>query len=121
MANYSQAELDELKDLIPAHLHKWVDYEPVPEPEDAVTPNEELNGVPYLRDVPGSHNRFPSSYFKTPEKPKAKKTRPAPLAALGDAPKATLNPKPGLNAKPAAPQVDLQKALLDLALSDEGA
>lgn len=118
MINLTPEELDEVKELIPAHLHKWIDYEIVPETDNAPTPGEELNEVPLLRDVPGSHSRFPASYFKEHEKP-VRKPKAAPLVSLGDvAPKATLNPKPGLNAK--KPEVlEPPSDLLDLALSDE--
>lgn len=117
--NIPAAELDELKVLIPEHLHKWIDYLPEPEPDDAPTPNEERSGVVGRPDIPGSHIGLPIARAK----PLAPKPRVSALPKLGGepAPKATLNPKPGLNAKGPLPSSgpDLQKALLDLALSDD--
>jgi hypothetical protein len=113
-------ELADVKQLIPPHLHKWIDYDIVPEADDSPTPGEALNEVPLLWGQPGSHSQFPESYFKKPkvdQKPKVA----APLVSLGEvAPKATLNPKPGLNAKKSEEAEDSGvPSLLDLALSDE--
>jgi hypothetical protein len=117
-ASYTPEEMEEIRELVPPHLHKWLDYEIVPELDNAPTPGEALNEVPLLKDVPGSHSRFPASYFKEPEKA-PKKAKAAPLIPMGEiAPKATLNPKPGLNAKKTEAAVDPQKSLLDLALGD---
>jgi hypothetical protein len=109
--NIPQDELDAAKELIPAHLHKWLDYLPEPEPDWVLTLNEERNGI-----TPGSY--IPGLTDVVRAKPQAK-----PVLMIGGStspgPRAELKPKPGLNAKPQNPDVGAQKSLLDLALSDE--
>lgn len=101
-------EMEFLMEVIPPHLHKWLDYVSDPEPPDALTPNEERNGV----DAYG--------------RPINQKKDPAlkPLGSSGEkGPQVVLQPKPRKSPpkaeiKPDA-TVDVQKTLLEMALSDE--
>jgi len=98
-------------EVIPPHLHKWLDYEIEPEPFEAQTPNEERNEV----DAYGR----PIGAKKVPAfKPLGSSAEKGAQVVLTPKPKkvpAKVDPTP----TPMDPGVDVQKALLDMALTDE--
>lgn len=100
-------EMAFLKELIPEHLHKWLDYVSDPEPEDALTPGEELNGLDPFHDRTA-----------LPTKKKRKALVP-PSGPVG--PQVILTKKPRELPAPKVPlpaDLDVQKTLLEMALSD---
>ena len=100
--NLSPEEIRELKDLLPSHLHRWIGYVPSPEPEDEPTPEERRGMARGTKPIPAALKAAPAVPGAKPERKAKAEFRGLQKAHQGD----SLAP-------------DVQRVLLDLALSDE--